>query len=310
MPAFGSNPITIAFAEVVLNKERIVSGDGSEEDPYVYEKIGFRLTDRIVSALDRFIGALSRFRLANSQLMDRWLFIYPFVGGVDWVHAMNLSDVAGGFTKFALTYTGTITHNQNGVTFTSGSSANTNCDCADIKTNPQAWNRRSYGIYVRTNSSGSERTMSASFVEPKNGYTYWQGIYPRYTDGIAYSDCCSASKTGVPTILNRCQVAVADSLGLYVDNQRGLTVSPFHYLFKKGVYIVGDDNTGTPGSEQGMGYGDGIVHAYMTLSGTRNISFCFSTKHTKTLQYTGLPGSNLEFYTFVQQLQVALLRAV
>src|SRR4029077_20675191 len=77
MPAFGPNPITNAFAERILS------------EPVK----GFRLTDRVVSALDRFIGALSRFILPSEPgIFRRWLWIYPFVGGTDWTHSLNLAD--------------------------------------------------------------------------------------------------------------------------------------------------------------------------------------------------------------------------
>jgi hypothetical protein len=307
MPAFGCNPITIAFAEVVLEKERLVSGDGSEEDPYVYEKIGFRLTDRIVSALDRFIGALSRFRLANTQLMARWLFIYPFVGGVDWVHGLNLADVDGRFSKFAITWSGNVTHNANGILMATGASGNTNCDMANVATNLEAWNRRTHGIYSRTNTVYAGRDFTASFVEPRNGYSYSQGLYLRHTDGNCYGDLCYYAKTGVVTTPNRAYVAVGDSLGLLTDNQRSSTVAagPFHYIYKRGVYIVGENS-----GEAGMGYGTGPP-TYLLINGTgRNYAFFFSTKHKQTLEYLNLPGTNAQFYYFVQQLQVALLRAV
>jgi hypothetical protein len=306
VPAFGCNPITIAFAEVVLEKQRVVSGDGSEEDPYVYERIGFRLTDRIISALDRFIGALSRFRPAgDAGVLDRWLFLYPFVGGVDWVHSLNLADLDGNFEKFTITWSGAVTHNQNGVTFAAGGKGNTGCDCADSKNNFAAWNRKSFGLYSRTNSAVNSVDMYAGFTEPRNGYAYSQGIYPRYGDGICYCDLCYYSKAGVATTPNRAQVAVADSLGLISNTQRGPAIAPYHYIHKKGVYIAGE-NTG----EVGMGYGDGLGLAMMIFQGTRNWAFAFSTKHPKALEYPGLPGSNADFNYFVQQLQVALLRNV
>ena len=68
MPAFGVNRITAAFCRRVL------------EEP----EVGFRLSDRIVSGLDRFVGAIcGRFSNAANPLLSRWLFIYPFVGGTD-----------------------------------------------------------------------------------------------------------------------------------------------------------------------------------------------------------------------------------
>jgi hypothetical protein len=308
MPAFGSNPFTIAFAQRVLN------------EPLK----GFRLNDRIVSALDRFIGALSRFIVPSEPgIFRRWLWIYPFVGGTDWTHGLNLADApnsgywipgaTGKFERFKMTWSGPVIHNDFGVTLNNGS-GNTNCDMADIAaTSGAAWNRRSHGVYCRTNSALNVREVSASFVEPRNGFIYVQGLILRYSDGNYYGDLCRYFKSGVPEAGNRVQVAINDSLGLYSDNQRGPYYGSSHYTYKRGV-AIGYDNTG----EVGMGYGDPNSGAWMLLQGTRNFSFFFSTVHLRTLEGslnsdgTGgqTPGSNGDFNFFVEQLQVALLRNV
>ena len=110
-------------------------------------------------------------------------------------------------------------------------------------------------------------------------------------------------------------MAVADSLGLFSDNQRGSGsgVAPYHYTYKRGVYLGGEST-----AEVGMGYGDVGSNAWMILSGTRNISFMFSTKHPQVLEGTvntdgtggQLPGYNGDFNIFVEQLQAGLLRNV
>lgn len=291
MPAFGSNAVTCAFARRVL-----------------YEPVrGFRLSDRIQSALDRFLGALTRFRVPGEALLSRWLFLYPFVGGADWTHALNLADLEGNFTKFTMTYSGTVTHHAQGITLSSGGGAWTNCDCADAVNNYEAWNRKSYGAYFRTNSALNTRDISASFVEPKNGYTYFQGIIPRAVEGTCQGNLCSHYKAGVTfTYSNFLSVAVSDSLGLITDNQRGPTTSySSHFLYKRGV-LIGSENS----DESGMGYGDAGSNAIMYLNGSRAIGFFFSTKHQKTFSYPGLPGNNEDFNYFVEQLQVALQRNV
>jgi hypothetical protein len=308
MPAFGSNRFTAAFARRVL-----------------YEPVkGFRLNDRIVSAIDRFIGALTRFVLPTEPgIFTRWLWIYPFVGATDWTHALNLADApdsgyavpkaTGKFNLFSISWSGVI-HNNLGVTM-NGGTGNTNCDMADVTTWGGAnWNRRTHGLYSRTNSTGGgARDMTAEFVEPRNGYTYIQGIHLRNPDGNTYGQLCYYAKSGVATTPNQNQVAVSDSLGLFTDTQRGPTVSPYHFLYKRGAYIAGENS-----QEVGMGYGDVGSNAWMYLTGTRNLSFFFSTRHPRELDGTlnsdgsgGLmPGGNGDFNLFVEQLQVALLRNV
>ena len=100
MPAFGVNRFTIPFLEAVLEKEVVVSGDGSEEDPYVYEKVGFRLSDRIISSVDRLLDqVISRFASATYPGLSRFAFFYPLVGATDWTHSMNLADEEGGYSE-------------------------------------------------------------------------------------------------------------------------------------------------------------------------------------------------------------------
>lgn len=319
MPAFGCNSITCAFARRVL-----------------YEPVrGFRLSDRVVSAVDRFIGALSRFLVPGDPpgVMNRWLFIYPFVGASDWTHALNLADApgsgyqggnisvpatapTGNFDRFAFLWSGSVTHNQNGVTMNSGSGGYTGIDTADITNYYNAWQRKSHGIYSRTNSAVNSYDFSAQFVEPRNGFTYTQGIISRYaTDGNLYGDLCLYTKAGVPGTPNRIgPIAVADSLGLYSDNQRGSFYGSSHYLYKRGV-VIGTENT----VESGMGYGDAGSGAWMYLLGTgRNYAFFFSTRNLRVLEGTRnsdgsggqLPGNNAEFNYFVEQFQVGLNRGV
>lgn len=303
MPAFGSNAITVKFALRIKN------------EPVK----GFRLSDRIVSAIDRFVGALSRFIVpGEAGVMTRWLFIYPFVGGKDWTHALNLADVAGNFQRFKITWSGSIVHDALGVTFATDSMGNTNCDCADAVNNPEAWNRKSHGFYCRSNFAAGDKAIQAFFTEPINGWYYNQGIHPRYYDGKLYGDLVYAT-FGSTYAVNRTSVAIGDSLGLYSDNQRGTyggapIYGTSHYTYKRGVYVAGDST-----SEIGMGYGTAGSGAWMLISGAgRNLSFVFSTKHTKTLEGSMdvnggggmMPGTNSDFNYFVEQLQVALLREV
>jgi hypothetical protein len=318
MPAFGCNPITIAFAERILN------------EPIK----GFRLSDRIVSAIDRFVGALSRFLVPGEPgVMNRWLFIYPFVGSTDWTHSLNLADApnsgyqggqgvgvgpyapTGKFERYRITWSGAVTHNDFGVTPGSGT-GNTNCDMANTTSNFNAWNRRSQGYYSRTNSATTDTCLWAGLLEPRNGYTYYCGGHPRYTTGDYYGYLNYYAKSGVATVPNTVQVAVSDSLGLFSDNQRGplgAAWQPYHYTFKRGA-LIGGENSG----EVGMGYGDVGSNAWMAINGNRNLAFVFSTRYLRTMggprnsDGTGgqLAGDNPEFNFFVEQLQVALLRNV
>jgi hypothetical protein len=276
---------------------------------------------------------LTRFIVPDEPgIFNRWLFIYPFVGATNWTHSLNLADApdagyqggqgvgvgphapTGKFDRFSITWSAEVTHNTNGVTMNNGS-GNLNVDVADTTNCVWAWNRKSHGLYSRTNAvTGSPRDLTAQFVEPRNGYTYIQGIHVRNADGITYGQLCYYAKSGVATTPNQNNSTTTDSLGLFSDNQRGAEYpgGPFHYMYKRGVY-VGGENSG----ESGMGYGTGPP-TWLYLTGYRNFAFLFSTRHmrvmegTKNSDGTGgqMAGSNADFNYFVEQLQVALARNV
>jgi hypothetical protein len=294
MPAFGSNRLTVAFAL------RVRREPGK----------GFRLSERIVSALDRFIGQFAgNFATSDYPLLARFLFIYPFVGASDWTHSLNLADFEGNFNRYAITWSGSVSHDPYGVTMGGGSYGDCHLDMADLSftgsQNAWNWNRRSWGIYCGTNSLVNIRDVSASFVEPKNGYTYWQGMHLRWGDGKAYFDLVSGASAG-GTFGNRVAVAVGDSLGLFVDSQRGATIAPYHFLYKRGVYIGSESS-----AETGMGYGDPGSGAWLYLQGSgRRFSFFFSTKNPLVFESAGQPGSVAQLDAFVEQLKFALERNV
>jgi hypothetical protein len=299
---------------------------------------GFRLSDRIVSALDRFIGSLARFLLAgnpviagNPGVMARFLFIYPFVGSTDWTHSLNLADYRGpnnplNFTRFTITWSSPITHNELGI---QGSGlGNTNCQMADaggIRAGMEgvggsAWNRKSWGFYSRSNIVSTGSDMVAAFTEPRNGYTYYTQIHGRYTDGNIYSRNIMHSHPSDPAASSpprsaNFSVAMPHTLGMIMSNQRGTVLSPHHWIGLGTTYLGGDD-----GNEIGMGYGDGTQNVPWYIYPFRNLALVFSTKHpypfngkdpTTGVDFHSTAGGTWDhFAIFVQQLQVALARAV
>ena len=305
MPAFGCNQYALPFIMGIFDKEVLVSGGGVDEDgnpiPPVYESIGFRLSDRIVTAVDRFVGSvIGRLSAAgptsynpNGYGWGRWLFMHLFVGGMDWTHAI---DIVG---NYDLTFSGTVTHHANGITFGSGGIANTGCDMANASANGKAWNRRAQGFYCRTNNVADERNLNA-FVSDANGHNYWQGIYPRYTDGRAISDFHSYQNRSTLAIgYNRAEIATSPgSHGFWVQLR---THASDHRLFRNGVTLASD-----AASEVGMGTGTGPVSMLTLSSASRNFCFLFSTKHLNSLNAAEVGWFN----DFVQALQIALQRNV
>jgi hypothetical protein len=219
VPAFGLNRYSLSFIEAIFEKQKIVSGSGTDEDPFVYQDIGFRLSDRIQSAVDRLYGDLvSRFGSTVYPGLKRWVFLYPFVGALDWTHSLNMvADDGGGFDKYPILWSASgVTHNAFGVVLASqAATGNTHCDFGDGGTvsvsNPggsnEAWYYHSFGFYNRSNAAVNESGMQAVLqTNPSNGYTYFQRIIPRYGSGDAYFSHCYAQKTGQPNFIDEVQV--------------------------------------------------------------------------------------------------------
>lgn len=280
MPAFGLNRFAVSFCEAILQKP----------------VQGFRLSDRVISAVDTLYADLVR-RFASTTYpgMSRYVFVYPFVGARDWTHSMNMADLDGGFTKYSILWSGT-THNELGIF---GGQGNTQADCGSANGGPQDenWVGKSFGFYCRTNSVANEACMQAQTPVQPNGYTYQQHILPRNTDGNVYFR--NAFFVGPSNGGNSVQGACGQSHGLFVDSKQP----------------AGNDHRGTLNGQQfwgvdtgpsiGMGYGTGGAMMYIT-AGSRNLAFVFSTKHNCAFS----PTEVADFYLFVQRFQVAMQRAV
>ena len=303
MPAFGLNRYSLSFIEAIFEKQKVIGGSGTEEDPFVYQDIGFRLSDRIQSAVDRLYGDLvGRFGSTTYPGLTRWVFVYPFVGALDWAHSLNMvADDGGGFGKYEISWSASgVTHTASGVILASlAATGNTHCDFGDVHagSNNEAWFYHSFGFYNRSNAAVNEQAMIAYLgTNPSNGYTYFQRIIPRDGTGNAYFDLCTAQKTGQPTVADQVLVAVADSLGLFSASR--ISATDFRG-YKRGVQVGATVVTNT-------GMGDGSGGAPMQFFGNRNIAFGFATRHGGGLSV----AENGALSAFVQRFQVAMPRSV
>lgn len=303
MPAFGHNRFSIPFVLNILERQILVSGGtGEEDDPPVYNVIGFRLNDRILSAIDRLYGDLARFANATYPGLKRWCWVYPFVGGQDWTHAMNIVDLDGDFTKYLLTYTGTITHSALGITIGTGGTCDTHADCGYVNDQDglDNWVSKTFGIYSRSDTAPAASDMGA-YRRETNGYDYYQTLYCRYSDGNAYFDNVRAQlvSSGAQAGNRIGPVAVANSKGLFADSRQ--ITSNDHRGFRNGVQLGATDTS------VASGLGTGTVRgSTMKIYGPRNYAFAFSTKRGGSLSV----AENAVLYTVVQRFQVAMLRQV
>jgi hypothetical protein len=291
MPAFGCNRFTIPFIQAILYRQNTAVPPAT---------IGFRLSDRIQSALDRLHSDIvTTYSSDEVPGLKRWAYIYPFVGAVDWSHAMNMADTDGGYKKYTITWSG-VAHSENGVL---GGTANTNADCGTYVRQPHAenWNRKSFGFYSRSNNTGAERTMDANTVMQPNGYVYTQHIHPRYVDGNVYVRNCCYSNASVGLTGNLIVGGCGFSHGLYSLSRIGAND---HRLTLNGVNYWAVDTTG----EVGLGYGNGPSdNTFMMLNfASRQIAFVLQTVYNRGLT----PAENVSFYTIVQRFQTGMNRAV
>jgi hypothetical protein len=294
MPAFGFNRFTIPFLQAILYRQNTAT-------PPV--TIGFRLSDRIQSALDRLHSDLvTTYSNDACPALKRWAYLYPFVGATDWSHAMNMADIDGGYKKYTITWSGAMTHTELGIL--GAGNGNTNADCGSYvdPAKLENWVHKSFGFYSRTNNQGTERTMDAinPQVQP-NGYTYSQHIHPRYSDGNVYARntfYSNASASGGNVVVGSCGF----SNGLYSlsrmvgGNDMRLTLNGTNY------WAV--DTT----APNGLGYGDGKSDgSFMKIFPTnRQLAFVFQTIYAQTLT----PAENVTFYTIIQRFQIGMGRAV
>lgn len=172
--------------------------------------------------------------LKVESIWDKFFAIYPFVGGTSATHAENLVDVT-----FPITWTGSATHNANGVTSSAGVYGDTG-----IATNAFPSGNLSFGVYSRTSSSIASKDIDATIG----------GIFIRYTDNNTYTDNYEAT--------GRIVSSVADSLGLFSSSR---TSNALHTAYRNATSI------GTTTGAQGTL----TAHTFIVGNTTRNLAFAY-----------------------------------
>jgi len=148
--------------------------------------------------------------------------IYPFIGGTAAEHKWNLKDPRDLDAAYRITFTGTITHDANGIS-ADGSTGygDTHLVPASVLINS------SYSMSVYYRSDVSE----GSGIGVKDGTGYWT-FYPEF-GGDFYSYAGSASNSITVA-------AIGVSSGMFTNTQNGGTT---HKAFRNGSQI-GTTNTG------------------------------------------------------------------
>lgn len=107
--------------------------------------------ETIIDAIDALVIGLK-----TDNLWSKMAALYPFVGGTDTTHKFNLKDPRDLDAAYRITWSGTITHNSNGVQG-NGSDGFGNTHFIDNA----GWTRtsRHVSIYSRTNSFGNMNSL-------------------------------------------------------------------------------------------------------------------------------------------------------
>lgn len=213
------------------------------------------------------------------QLWDKMYLAYPFVGGTATTHKVNLINTG----SYELYFTGSWTHNTNGIT---GNGTNTFTTSSFFYENVTNFGGDgSIGVYSRTNSQGG-------YDYGDGGSGFQHAILIRYSNGLYYA--------GLP-IGNGATVANSNSTGSYsISRFGGDTLA-----YKNGVNVY-DANAGdqTATGQPSIGAGrNTTAPAGAEDFTTRNYAWAFIAK--------GLTRqNNVDLNTAVQRFQTSMGRAV
>lgn len=182
----------------------------------------------ITSAIDTLVKGLK-----SNSLWTKMIAVYPFVGGTATTHKFNLKDPRDLDAAFRLTFSGTVTHNSNGITpnGTNGY-ANTYLVPSTSMTN----NDTHVSYYSRTNSLGNRIEIGVSMAVSRIV------MHTRWSDGNLYSDNYEFTN-------GRVTVANSDSRGFYIQTR---VSSTDHRVFKNGTQFGSTNTTTTTGSTTGI----------------------------------------------------------
>lgn len=227
----------------------------------------------ITSAIDTFVIGLKA-----DSLWTKITAIYPFVGGTASTHKWNLKNPLDTDAAYRLVFSGTFTHDANGIQG-SGDSV-----YADTFINPSVvtTNAQHMSAYIRTPSTSQQYYEIAAFqVTPTIEY----GLVGRYSNGTAYSIFGGISS-----------VTLSDPRGFLVATRSGSN----NALYKNATSLVNSVATLTyPNAKIGVSGAVGRTG----FASNRNLSFA-------SIGQALTAGDVTSFNTRVQALQTTLSRNV
>lgn len=205
--------------------------------------------------------------------------IYPFVGGTADTHKYNLIDPQNTDAAFRITWSGTVTHNANGIT------GNGSTGYGDTHFDPSveiASNAGSLGIYLPANGSASSAEIGA-FVSGTQEFAIASNF-----GGSYFAGCNGAEILGTAKAAGFHQLSRTGASDIFYDvNGTNTSHGSNSYSAPNyDVFILARNNSGTP-----------------QFYSARTISFAYMGDSLST-------GEAADFYTAVQAFQTALSREV
>jgi len=202
---------------------------------------------------------------------------YPFVGGTPVWHSLNLRNPS----TFRITWSGTVTHDANGITG-NGSDGYGNTGLNFLS--DTAANDLAFGVYNRTSGDFASREIGTdTLASGDNG-----GIYVRFLDATSYFD----NNEGV----GRCSAIGTNALGLFTSSR---TAANAHNGYRNATSIA--STTNGQGTRANSNFT--LLRGAQIFYSTRNLCFAFVS--------AGLTGANITaLYAAVQALQTSLGRQV
>ncbi len=230
-------------------------------------------------------------QLKSLTVWTRLIALYPFVGGTATSHMYNLKNPLNTDAAFRLTFGGTVTHNSNGVTFSSSNGfANTHV----IPNTHFVANKESIGLYSRT-AAASPTVNEVDMGCAAGSTTRDQMILRLSTDATQLHINSTTSGGTVAT-------TTTDASGFFIGARES---SVLLSLYRNGALMVPVNTTANNGIRAS-------IKMYIGARNVANVAQNFSGRNF-ALAFIGAELTAAEvasMYTIVQQYQTLLGRQV
>jgi hypothetical protein len=252
-------------------------------NPYFYANNFFRDANITDPTQMEAISYLVK-ELVDNNLIGKFNFIYPMVGGDATKHSYNLIDTG----LYRLTFNGGWTHSANGA-LPNGTNAWANTGF--IPSLITGTNNAHFSYYSRTNSQVTNELLMGC-----NNFGAAPAFYLRIRDNTNLSQAYFSS-----TVVNQASATETDSRGLFMGNMQNATL---RQLFKNKTVSNQNTNSET--------FVKNSANVYLASYNNNNTPLTFTNKEC-AFASIGNGMSNVEqalFYDIVQEYQTILGRNV